>query len=129
MNEAPTFLLFAFLYGMLVFISLRYRHYKDKTERLEMENIQMAEKLGKDVAICQYCDEPMVKHTHNQKYHAVCNTQVNKDRIYAMYNKGKKQAKTFTMRNGVEILLNAFGKEISGTENNTIRLKSTRGRD
>ncbi|WP_448506372.1 hypothetical protein [Immundisolibacter sp.] len=116
MNEQPNFLLIAILYGLLVIISLRYRFYKEKSERLEMENIKLAEKLGKEIGICQYCGQPMVIHNKLQKYHSQCNSAVNKKRVMTLYRKTKKSitGKTLVLKNGVEILLNVVGKEIAG---------------
>ena len=91
MNESPNYLLIAILYGSLVIISLRYRFYKEKSERLEMENIKMATKLGKEMGTCKYCGEPMVKNNNSQLYHSACNAEVNKDRILKLYHKTKKK--------------------------------------
>lgn len=116
MNESPNFLLIAILYGSLVIISLKYRHYKEKSERLEVENIKMATKLGKEVGVCEYCGEKMIKNMHNQKYHSKCNSEINKNRILALYHKTKKKVvgKVATLHNGVEVRVDTvFGKEIA----------------
>ena len=130
MNESPNFLLIAILYGSLVIISLKYRFYKEKSERLEMENIKLAQKLGKELGTCQYCGEPMVMHNKLQKYHSQCNSDVNKKRVLALYHKTKKvvTAKTVVLKNGVEIMLNVMGKEIAGYQPNRPGSKGGRKR-
>lgn len=76
----------------------------------------MATKLGKAMGVCQFCGEPMVMNNHSQKYHSKCNTQVNKDRILALYHKTKRKVtkKMATLHNGLQIRTDtAVGKEIA----------------
>lgn len=129
MNESPNFLLLAILYGSLVIVSLRHNHYKLKSERLQRENSEMAEKLGKKMGVCQHCGEPMLINNNVQKYHTECGAEINNIRIMAKLKtvKNKIQAKTIMMRNGVEILANVFGKEIGSNDNYVQRLKAIKG--
>lgn len=77
----------------------------------------MATKLGKDMGVCEYCGEPMVKNNSMQKYHSRCNSEVNSERILALYHKSKKKVKgkIAVLRSGLEIKIDGvFGKEIAG---------------
>ena len=70
--------------------------------------------------ICVFCNLPMVRNHKLQKYHTECGNIVNKERALKAYydnNKCKTDAESVTMKNGVEILLNAFGREISDVSN------------
>lgn len=105
MTEQPDYLMFVVFYVLLVIVGYKYRFYKEKSERLEIENISMAAKLGKEVGVCQSCDEKMIKNSHMQKYHTECYTEVNRNRVLELYHKNKKivMKKMAVLRNGLEI--------------------------
>ena len=119
MSEQPNLLLLLILFTALVVISILNRSYKEQIEKLLKENFEMAKKLGKAIGICEYCGKEMEKNHPSQRFHRDCFAESH----YPNRNK-KRTGGIAILHNGVEVMLNVFGKEISNSKEKMLGLKS-----